>query len=207
MKHTILLGALLVMALLVSACGPAAVTQSPGQPATESPEATEPSAATASPAVAATNTGSAAGATASPVVAATSTGAATSDASVPVTGQVEVRAAANFDYGPILVNGDGMPLYIYDQDTQNGTTSACIDEACTASWTPVTTEGTAIAGPGAIQSLLGTITRQDGTTQVAYNGWPLYTYNSDTSAESPAGQGAEPGWTLISPAGKAIPAQ
>ena len=212
MKHTILLGALLVMAMLISACGPAAVTQSPGQPATEapatsSPEATEPSAATASPAVAATNTGSAAEATASPVVAATSTGAATSDASVPVTGQAEVRAAANFDFGPILVDGDGMPLYIYDQDTQNGTTSACTDEACTASWTPLTTDGTATAGPGAIQSLLGTITREDDTSQVTYNGWPLYTYNSDTSAESPAGQGAEPGWTLVSPAGKAIPAQ
>jgi predicted lipoprotein with Yx(FWY)xxD motif len=212
MKHTILLGALLVMALLVSACGPAAVTQSPGQPATEapttsSPEATEPSAATASPAVAPTNTGSAAEVTASPVVAATSTGAATSDASVPVTGQAEVRAAANFDYGPILVNGDGMPLYIYDQDTQNGTTSACTDEACTANWTPLTTEGTATAGPGVIQSLLGTITREDGTTQVTYNGWPLYIYNSDTSADSPAGQGAEPGWTLVSSAGKAVPAE
>jgi predicted lipoprotein with Yx(FWY)xxD motif len=100
-----------------------------------------------------------------------------------------------------------MPLYIYDQDTQNGTTSACTDEACTANWTPLTTEGTATAGPGAIQSLLGTITREDGATQVTYNGWPLYTYNSDTSAESPAGQGAEPGWTLVSSAGKAIPAQ
>jgi predicted lipoprotein with Yx(FWY)xxD motif len=217
MKRTFLLGVLLyVMALLISACGPA-VTQAPSQsvteaPATFSPEATEPSAATASPAVAATNTSSAAEATASPVVAATSTAAAagttaTSNASVPVTGQAEVRAAANFDYGPILVSGDGMPLYIYDKDTQTGTTSACTDEACTANWTPLTTEGTATAGPGAIQSLLGTITREDGTTQVTYNGWPLYTYNSDTSAESPAGQGAEPGWTLVSSAGKAIPAQ
>ncbi len=216
MKPTFLLGVLLVMALLISACGPA-VTQAPGQsvtegPATSSPEATEPSAATASPAVAATNTSSAAEATASPVVAATSTGAvagttATSEASVPVTGQAEVRAVANFDYGPILVNGDGLPLYIFAQDTQNGDASACTDEACTANWTPLTTEGTATAGPGAIQSLLGTITREDGTAQVTYNGRPLYTYNSDTSAESPAGQGAEPGWTLVSSAGKAIPAQ
>lgn len=215
MKRTILMGALLVMALLISACGSTAVTQSPGQsatdaPATSSPEATEPSAATASPEVVATNTSSAAEATASPVV--TSTGAAagttaTSEASVPVTGQAEVRAVANFDYGPILVNGDGLPLYIFAQDTQNGDASACTDETCTANWTPLTTEGTATAGPGAIQSLLGTITREDGTTQVTYNGWPLYTYNSDTSAESPAGQGAEPGWTLVSSAGKAIPAQ
>ena len=220
MKRTVLLGAFLVLALLISACGPAAATQSPGQsstevPATSLPEATEPSAATASPAVAATNTGSAAEATASPDVAATSTGPAagtpatteTSEASVPVTGETEVRAAANLDYGPILVNGDGLPLYIFAQDTQNGDASACTDEECVTEWPPLTTEGTATAGPGAIQSLLGTITREDGTTQVTYNGWPLYLFSSDTSSETTNGQGAEAGWTLVSPAGKAIPAE
>ena len=51
MKRTVLLGALLVLALLVSACGPAAVTQVPAQPtqsaATSLPAATEPAEATA----------------------------------------------------------------------------------------------------------------------------------------------------------------
>ena len=216
MKRTVLLGALLVLALLVSACGPAAATQVPAQPtqsaATSLPAATEPAEATASPA---TNTEAAA--TASPAVAATNTGSAagtpststtaTSEASVPVTGQTVVRAASNFDYGPILVNGDGLPLYIYDHDTQNGDSSACTDETCTTNWSPLTTEGSASAGPGAIQSLLGTITREDGTTQVTYNGWPLYTYSGDTSSDTTNGQGAEPGWTLIASSGKPIPAQ
>ena len=206
MKRTVLLGALLVLALLVSACGPAAATQVPAQPtqsaATSLPAATEPAeaTATASPAVAATNTGSAAG------TPSTST-TATSEASVPVTGQTVVRAASNFDYGPILVNGDGLPLYIYDHDTQNGDSSACTDETCTTNWSPLTTEGSASAGPGAIQSLLGTITREDGTTQVTYNGWPLYTDSGDTSSDTTNGQGAEPGWTLIASSGKPIPAQ
>jgi predicted lipoprotein with Yx(FWY)xxD motif len=100
-----------------------------------------------------------------------------------------------------------MPLYIFNQDTQNGGKSACTDETCTTEWPPLTTDGTAMAGAGAVQSLLGTITREDGSIQVTYNGWPLYTFSSDTSADSPAGQGAEPGWTLVSPAGKPIPAQ
>jgi len=126
---------------------------------------------------------------------------------VPVTGQTVVRAASNFDYGPILVSGDGLPLYIYNQDTQNGDSSACTDETCTTNWSPLTTEGTASAGPGAIQSLLGTITREDGTTQVTYNGWPLYTYSGDTSSDTTNGQGAEPGWTLVASSGKPIPAQ
>jgi predicted lipoprotein with Yx(FWY)xxD motif len=124
-----------------------------------------------------------------------------------VTGQAEVRAAANFDYGPILVSGDGLPLYIFAQDTQNGDSSACIDEGCMAEWPPLTTEGDAVAGPGAIQSLLGTITRADGATQVTYNGWPLYLFSGDTSSETTNGQGAEGGWTLIAPSGTAIPAQ
>lgn len=216
MKRSVLLGTLLVLALLISACGPAAATQAPDESATEAPATSSPE-ATASPAVAATNTGSVTEATASPAVAATSTGSAadtpststtaTSEASVPVTGQTVVRAASNFDYGPILVSGDDLPLYIYDRDTQNGTASACTDEACTANWTPLTTEGTATAGAGVIQSLLGTITREDGTIQVTYNGWPLYTYNGDSGPDSPSGQGAEPGWTLVSPAGKAIPTE
>jgi predicted lipoprotein with Yx(FWY)xxD motif len=208
MKRTVLLGAMLVFALSISACGPSAVTQAPVQstpvPATASPVATEPStateapAATASPAVAATNTGSAASTPAT---------TATSEASVPVTGQAVVKAAQNFDYGPILTNGDGLPLYIFNKDTQNGTTSACTDEACTANWPPLTTDGTGTGGPGAIENLLGTITREDGTIQVTYNGWPLYQYSGDTSADTTNGQGAEPGWTLISPSGKAIPAK
>jgi predicted lipoprotein with Yx(FWY)xxD motif len=214
MKRTVLWGAMLVLALLVSACGPATVTQAPTQVSTEAPATSAP-VATESPTVAATNTGSAAESTASPAVAATSTGPAagtpsttgTSAASVPVTGATVVKAYANFDYGPILVNGDDMPLYVYNKDTQNGTTSACTDQDCTANWTPVTTEGTATAGPGIVQNLLGTITREDGTIQVTYNGWPLYTYNSDTSADTPAGQDAEPGWSLISSSGKSVPAQ
>ena len=214
MKRTVLLGAMLLLALLMTACGPAAVTQVPTQVATEAPVTSAP-VATELPAVAATNTGSAAEATASPAVAATSTGLAagtpstteTSEASVPVTGAAVVKAYANFDYGPILVNGDDMPLYAYDQDSQNGTTSACKDQDCLANWTPVTTEGTATAGPGIVESLLGTITREDGTIQVTYNGWPLYTFNSDTSADTPAGQDAEPGWSLVSSSGKPLPAK
>jgi predicted lipoprotein with Yx(FWY)xxD motif len=39
--------------------------------------------------------------------------------------------------------------------------------------------GTPQAGAGVNASLLGTITRQDGTMQATYNGWPLYTYSID----------------------------
>lgn len=203
MKRTVLLGTLLVLALLISACGPAQVTRVPSTSlpvASETPAATKAPVGTASPAVAATNTGTAAG---TPSASATGT----PEASVPVTGQAVVKAASNVDYGPILTTGDGLPLYIFDRDKQNGSSSACTDQACTTSWTPLTTEGMAAAGPGAIQGLLGTITREDGKTQVTYNGWPLYLYSGDTSSDTTKGQGAEPGWTLISPAGNPVAAK
>ena len=199
MKHIVILGSLLVLALLISACGPA-LTEAPAQ-ATKVPAATEPPAATASPAVTAAETSVA---TATLGAAGTT---ATPEAGIPVTGQVVVKAVANFDYGPILADGDGVALYIYSGDTQNGDSSACTDEECTTEWPPLTTEGAATAGPGVVQSLLGTITREDGTTQVTYNGWPLYHFSGDAGPDSTAGQGAEPGWTLISTSGKPIPAQ
>jgi len=47
----------------------------------------------------------------------------------------------------------------------------------------------ATAGSGVDSSKLGTITRPDGSTQVTYNGKPLYLFASDTSAGQATGQG------------------
>src|SRR6266545_1106403 len=183
MKYTTLLGAMLLIALLITACGPAAANSIPTQlqPAatqlqpvasaivatvtqlavTPSPAATESTAATAPPAVVSTQ------------AATTPAASGTSSASVPVTGETTVKATLSDEYGPILANGDGIALYIYTKDTQNGDKSACTDTECTSEWSPLTTQGAPVAGAGAIQSLLGTITRDDGTMQVTYNGWPL----------------------------------
>jgi len=150
--------------------------------ATESPVATEPPAATASPAA---------------------TEAATEEG-IPVTGgETTVKATLSDAFGPILVDGEGRSLYLFTSDTQNGDSSACTDD-CTTEWEPLTTEGTPVAGAGAIQNLLGTITREDGTLQVTYNGWPLYYHSGDAAAGSTNGQGAENVWFLVSPSGKAL---
>lgn len=195
MKNKLLFVALVLAALLISACGPAAVTEAPAQE-------TEPTATSALP------TEEEAAATETPEVSATPTAAATdtpsvtetSEASIPVTGGAEVRATLNDTYGPILVDGDGNPLYIFTRDTQNGDSSSCTDEECVTEWPPLTTEGEPTAGAGAIQNLLGTITREDGTQQVTYNGWPLYLY----SRGSTSGHGAEGEWFLVNPSGNAV---
>jgi predicted lipoprotein with Yx(FWY)xxD motif len=87
-----------------------------------------------------------------------------------------------------LVDGQGRALYLWEADT-NGT-STCTG-ACAAAWPPVTVSGTAQAGSGVTQSLLGTVKRADGTEQVTYNGHPLYHFVGDTGPGMAKGQGSK----------------
>ena len=108
-------------------------------------------------------------------------------------------------FGSALVNGDGMPLYVFSLDT--GGTSACADD-CAAEWPPLASQGAPVAGDGVDATLLGTITRDDGTMQATYNGHPLYTFVDDTTAGDAMGQAMDDfggTWSLISPAGEMIP--
>jgi len=78
--------------------------------------------------------------------------------------------------GKVLVDSNGMTLYYFQKD-QNGE-STCYGP-CEAGWPPLTTEGAPQAGEGAMASKLGTTKRKDGTVQVTYNKWPLYTFVED----------------------------
>jgi predicted lipoprotein with Yx(FWY)xxD motif len=61
-----------------------------------------------------------------------------------------------------------------------------------------------MAGEGVDATLLGTITRDDGSTQVTYNGWPLYYFHEDAAPGDTNGQGVGGVWFLVSPEGEAI---
>lgn len=78
--------------------------------------------------------------------------------------------------GKVLVDSNGLTLYYFQKD-QNGE-STCYGP-CEAGWPPLTTEGAPQAGEGAMASKLGTTKRKDGTIQVTYNSWPLYTFVED----------------------------
>ena len=75
----------------------------------------------------------------------------------------------------VLTNAQGYTLYWFAPDTP--TRSAC-DGTCAVYWPPLT--GRPVAGAG-VTGRLGTIRRSDGTTQVAYDGHPLYTYVGDSA--------------------------
>jgi predicted lipoprotein with Yx(FWY)xxD motif len=74
----------------------------------------------------------------------------------------------------VLTNAKGFTLYSFAPDTP--ATSKCYGN-CAAYWPPTT--GTA-ASPG-VPGRVGTIKRSDGSSQLTYNGHPLYTYIGDTA--------------------------
>jgi len=115
-----------------------------------------------------------------------------------------VAVASNSDLGKILVDGDGRTLYLFEADEEGS--SAC-SGACAEAWPPFTTQGDPSAGEGASADKLGTISRDNGDTQVTYNGHPLYYYTPDEGPGDTKGQdieqfGAE--WYVLSPKGDKV---
>ena len=116
-------------------------------------------------------------------------------------GPAMVNVATNATLGSFLVDAKGMTLYLFTKDTPN--TSTCYGKCATA-WPPLLTTGKPVAGTGVDASKFGTTTRTDGTTQVTYNGWPLYYYVKDLAAGDVTGQNVGSVWFVISPAGDEI---
>jgi predicted lipoprotein with Yx(FWY)xxD motif len=81
----------------------------------------------------------------------------------------------------VLTNSKGFTLYSFAPDTP--TTSKCYG-SCAAYWPPVI--GSSAAGSG-LPGKTATIKRTDGTTQLTYNGHPLYTYIGDTAPGQASG--------------------
>jgi len=106
--------------------------------------------------------------------------------------------------GQILTDAQGRTLYLFQPDTASS--SAC-GASCLQVWPALTTNTGTHAGPGATGSLLNTITRTDGMTQVTYNGHPLYYYVGDSRPGDTTGNnlnqfGGE--WDVLSPAGTQV---
>jgi predicted lipoprotein with Yx(FWY)xxD motif len=127
----------------------------------------------------------------------------TSGASNGQSGVATVKTASS-SLGTILVDGSGRTLYLFEKDQPNQ--SAC-SGACASAW-PIDNSSAAPKAGGQVNaSLLGTIKRSDGTTQVTYDKHPLYYYAGDTTPGQLNGQGlnafgAE--WAVLSPSGDKI---
>jgi predicted lipoprotein with Yx(FWY)xxD motif len=118
-------------------------------------------------------------------------GAASGDSSSGSAGDSGSRATtvsvSAADGGKVLTNSDGQTLYVSDQEKQQ---VLCKSSSCTDIWSPLTVSaGQAPTAPASLQGDLSTLERPDGSTQVAFDGQPLYTFSFDRSAGQVNGEG------------------
>jgi len=109
---------------------------------------------------------------------------------------------ADTDLGTVVVDADGMTVYVFDRDTPGSGTSSCTGQ-CLQAWPPVVADSEDPVGDG-VTGEIGTITRDDGTRQLTLEGWPLYLWQSDTAPGDTTGQGVQGVWWVVTPDGTKV---
>jgi predicted lipoprotein with Yx(FWY)xxD motif len=166
---------ILPLILILGACSSGATTA----PASVAPSVAAPSASSADESAAASTD------TSSPAASAATTGAT-----------VEAKPVGSI--GTVLVAGsNGLTVYNFTQDVKDSGKSAC-GTGCIDTWPPLTVAagGTPSGGTG-VTGKLATITRDDGTVQVTYNGLPLYFFKNDKAPGDANGVYAN--WVAVKP--------
>jgi predicted lipoprotein with Yx(FWY)xxD motif len=91
----------------------------------------------------------------------------------------------------VLVGANGMTLYTFDRDVAGSGKSVC-NGPCATNWPPLVARSV----PGGDYSL---VTRDDGTTQLAYKGKPLYYWVKDAKPGDKTGDGVNQVWRTARP--------
>jgi len=109
-----------------------------------------------------------------------------------------LSTAQSASLGTIVTDSKGRTVYLYTKDTASPSASNCSGQ-CAQNWPPV------LASSGAVQgidkSLVGSITRSDGTKQMTLAGWPLYEFAGDSGPGAATGQGKGGVWFAVTPSG------
>jgi predicted lipoprotein with Yx(FWY)xxD motif len=93
--------------------------------------------------------------------------------------------------GKALVNGDGMTLYTFDNDSKDK--SNCNGQ-CANLWAPlIATTDASASGDFSL------ITRGDGRKQWAYKNKPLYSWSKDAKPGDTSGDGVNSVWHIAVP--------
>ncbi len=97
-----------------------------------------------------------------------------------------------------LADPNGMPLYTYTKDTPNSGTST-VSGGLLNAWPALSVQaGEQPSLDPMAMGAVATITRSDGSLQVTYNGWPLYTFVRDQAMAAPTGDGVA-GFAIATP--------
>ncbi len=107
-----------------------------------------------------------------------------------------VMVATRTDVGNYLVDARGMALYYFTKDSVGKSTATA---AILQTW-PVFNPPNFIVPSAANAADFGSLTRDDGTRQATFKGWPLYYYAKDLKSGDTLGQGLNGIWFVIDPA-------
>ncbi len=110
-----------------------------------------------------------------------------------------VKVANDPKLGAYLTDGSGMTLYTYanDEKGKSNCTSFCLQ-----SWPAFSVADGPKPGEGVQAAMLSTFKREDGMTQITYNGLPLYQYRADVKEGDVKGQNSSQLWYIIAPTGE-----
>jgi predicted lipoprotein with Yx(FWY)xxD motif len=188
-------GAALAAACALAGCAPS------GYNAGDYGNTTEPAAATAA-ATAGPESPAGAASTADP---SSSSAAAADDGSeVPTLTDAQIThklvGTSVARMGEVIENEKGFVFYRFDGDSNNPSKSTC-GGACTEVWKPALTVDGKPGLKGVSSSVIGTVTRPDGTKQITVKGWPIYHYIGDKKAGTWKGQNVNGKWFVIKPDG------
>ena len=98
--------------------------------------------------------------------------------------------------GNYLTDGDGKTLYYFTKDSSG--MSACTGD-CIKNW-PAFSADSFVVPSTMNASDFATITRDDGTTQVTFKGYPLYYFIKDQKRGQITGQAVGKVWYVVDPA-------
>ncbi len=108
-----------------------------------------------------------------------------------------VYISRSADLGTFLVGPTGMTVYMFTNDSAGVSTCS---GACATNWPALTVDSAdAVVAGDNVHGELGTITRDDGSLQVTYNGMPLYYYAKDMARGDTTGEGVGDKWYTIAP--------
>ena len=108
-----------------------------------------------------------------------------------VAGAVAAASAPAAPANGVLATPAGATLYTFDKDVAGSGKSTC-NAQCATNWPPLAAQASdAASGDWSI------VTRDDGSRQWAFKGWPLYTYAKDAKAGDVTGDGKGNVWHVI----------
>lgn len=111
-----------------------------------------------------------------------------------------VITTGDSEFGPMLFNEKKQAIYIWELEESE--MPECYGN-CAEAWPPVLTNGKPQAAGDVTPGLLGTTKRTDDSTQVTYNGHPLYYYAHEGAGEVKCHNVSTHGglWWVIEPNG------